>query len=729
MIDPDDIGHNPSNNADFGSVLDARLSRRGILRGGMGGAAAMLFGGLGVMGMSACSSSSDPQPPTVPVEPPPAPKFNFNAVAKNVLDALTLPAGYGYTVLFALGDPINNATPAYRNDGSDTGFDFRAGDHHDGMNYFGLNAAGTAADVNGSERALLAMNHENITGNFLHVAGATSSGGVRPQAEVDKEIAAHGVSVIEIQKLAGRFQLNRASAYNRRITGQTALELAGPAKGSAHMRTAYSVDGSKARGTINNCATGDTPWGTFLTCEENWAGYFARATGDNAKRTANEVASFKRYGISEGSSALGWHTLAGEQYQRWNASKVGVGADGSDDFRNEANTFGYVVEIDPYHPGAVVKKRTHLGRFAHECAVYAKPVVGKPVVFYMGDDSRNEYIYKYVSKAVWDAADASRGISAGDKYLDEGTLYVARFKEDGSGEWLALTMANAAISGSTAYNFTSLADICVHTRLAADAVGATKMDRPEWCSVNPKNGEVYFTLTNNSNRVVAAPGGSKLLPDAANPRAYEDAKGSSTSTSKGNVNGHIIRTAEVGGDPAALSFKWDIYLFAAEAGADAAINLSSLTADNDMSSPDGIWFSKRNGLLWVQTDDGAYSDVTNCMMLAAMPGQVGDGAAHKVANKIGGASLEVTTQKGKNPSNDTLRRFLVGPKGCEITGIAETPDGKALFVNIQHPGEETSVADLADPGRFQSHWPDGGNARARSATVVITRNDGGSIGI
>lgn len=726
-IDAEDADLNTSANPAFDTVLTARLSRRGMLRGGMGGAAALMLGGLGAGSLAACSSDSEAAVVPTPTLPTAPSKFNFTAVAKNVLDALTLPTEYQYEVLFALGDPINNAVSEYRNDGTDVGFENRAGDHHDGMNYFGLNAAGNARDVNGSERAILAMNHENITASFLHANGPTTlPDGSRPQAEVDKEIAAHGVALIEIRKSAGKFAVNRSSNFNRRVTAQTPLELAGPVKGTAHVKTAYSTDGTKARGTLNNCATGDTPWGTFLTCEENWAGYFARGAADNAARSANELASFSRYGISQGTNGRKWQTGGSSDiYKRWDVSKTGVSAEGTDDFRNEANTFGYVLEIDPYNPGAAMKKRTLLGRFAHECAVYAKPIVGKPVVFYMGDDSRNEYIYKYVSKAVWDAADASKGMAAGDKYLDEGTLYVAKFNADGSGTWIPLTMANASIAGATNYIFASLADICVNTRLAADAVGATKMDRPEWCSVNPINGEVYYTLTNNSNRVVSGATGSKLLPDAANPRAYSDAKGAGTQT--GNVNGHIIRTAEVGADPAATSFKWDIYLFAAEAGADASVNLSGLTADNDMSSPDGIWFGQ-NGLLWIQTDDGAYTDVTNCMMLAALPGKIGDGGVAKVNNTIGATTLEVSTQKGKNPSSDTLRRFLVGPKGCEITGIAQTPDYKTLFVNIQHPGEDTAVADLADPSKYQSHWPNGGNARPRSATVVITRKDGGTIG-
>jgi uncharacterized protein len=250
------------------------------------------------------------------------------------------------------------------------------------------------------------------------------------------------------------------------------------------------------------------------------------------------------------------------------------------------------------------------------------------------------------------------------------------------------------------------------------------MDRPEWSAVNPANGEIYFTLTNNTNRRLN-PTGSQFAPDAANPRVYSDVKGTS-SVSTGNPNGHIIRVRETGNDPAALTFNWDIYLFGAEAGAPSAINLSGLNADQDMSSPDGLVFTPSTGICWIQTDDGAYTDVTNCMMLAGLPGKVGDGSSVTVSG------TGITTYMGAKPTADTLKRFLVGPKGCEITGVCETPDGKALFINIQHPGENTGTANVTDPTKYESQWPSnagyGAGKRPRSATIVVTKNDGGRIG-
>ncbi|NSL55328.1 PhoX family protein [Uliginosibacterium aquaticum] len=731
-LDPDDIGFNTSGNEHIQDVLGAR---RSFLKGSAGAAVASLFGSLGLAACGGGSSTSEAAAAVVSSSSSAASSaaassaaassattslLGFTPVAKSLADVFTVPSGYTATVIYALGDPLSAATPAFKNDGTDSDFENRAGDCHDGMEYFGLSAAGLP-DQSSSDRGLLAMNHEYINQTFLHASGPTS--GTRPAAEVDKEVAAHGVSVVEIKKTGGKFATVQSSSFNRRVTGLTEIEIAGPAAGHALLKTKFSLDGKKTRGTLNNCGTGKTPWGTLLTGEENWSGYFKRASGDDALRDAKSVTSLNRYGRKQNtSSRYGWETAgADDKYARWNISVTGGSTDGSDDYRNELNGQGYITEIDPYSKSAVVRKRTALGRFNHEAAAVSKPVAGKPLAVYMGDDAQNEYVYKFVSAANWDAADANPldRIATGDKYLNNGTLYVAKFNADGSGSWLELSLGNSTVKNYATYAFADLGDVVINARLAADAVGATKMDRPEWCSVNPANGEVYFTMTNNTSRTAAT-------VDAANPRAYTDTKGAST-TQNGNVNGHIIRIAESSANPAATSFKWDVYAFGAEATAAAGVNLSGLDDSNDFSSPDGLGFTQSSGICWIQTDDGAYTDVTNCMMLAALPGTVGDGGDVSVTS----GSTTLTTKMGAKPGTK-LKRFLVGPYDQEITGVCESPDGKTLFVNVQHPGEGSVVANIADPSKYTSQWPSnagyGAGKRPRSATVMITRNDGGLIG-
>ena len=727
----EDAIYNHSANESFDAVLArTRMGRRRFLKGSSSLAAASFLG----MGLSVLADSLK-QSGQRAMALSPQPQLSFADVGKTTADTLTVPKGYTARVLLATGDPITGGVAPYRNDGTDQDFDLRSGDHHDAMHYFGLDRSGTSWDPSSTDRAILCINHEVCEDlGFVHPNGPTDYGPSstipRPTIEIDKEVAAHGVTVVEITRQGSSYQLNLNSRYNRRITAATPCALTGPAQGSLLLATAYSPNGTQTRGTLNNCANGYTPWGTYLTCEENWAEYFHRREADS-RRTAKELASFKRYGIKGDTSGRYNWSRAGaadksDLYQRWDASQTGPSP--TQDFRNIANTFGWVVEIDPFDPSATPRKRTTIGRLAHEGCWPAPAVPGQPLVFYSGDDARNEYIYKFVSAAKWDPRDASGGLQAGDKYLNAGTLYVAKFHDDGTGEWLPLTLSNPAIAQNSVYTFADEAEVLINARLAADAAGATKMDRPEWGGINPVNGEVYFTLTNS---VSSSNGrGVKTALDAANPRYYSDAKGDKTS--EGNVNGHIIRWREAGHNHGATTFNWDVYLFGAQAEAGADVNLSQLTPDNDFSSPDGLWFSQATpGLLWIQTDDGAYTDVSNCMMLAALPGQVGDGAAKTLINKAvptqAGADQAVQTYVGQAASSQVLRRFLVGPKDCEITGITESPDGTAIFVNIQHPGEKSGSA--TDPTQFTSHWPDGGLARPRSATVIITRNDGGKVAV
>ncbi len=743
----DDEVTNTSTNPHMRDVIDARLaapSRRRWMKGGVGIAAIPFIGGTSAF-LASCSSGDDAPAAAQAVSPAPAPvaatpvatrpaTLSFNAVAKNLADAVTVPPGYTATTLFRLGDPMSAATAAYLNDGTDSAASFalRAGDHHDGMHYFGI-GANDQYGASANTRGLLVMNHEAITPSFLHPAGATTTGTGTTQVrtvadEVLREFYVHGVSVVEAERAAsGAWSYKQSSTFNRRVHTLTEMVLSGPAAGAATV-TKYSTNGSRTRGTVNNCANGYTPWYTYLTCEENWAGYFRRNTAvDNPNRSAKEIASFNRYGVAGTGREL-WATVTPDTpdnlYGRWNTEVLGATA--ADDYRNVSNTYGWVVEIDPFNPSSTPKKRTALGRFAHEGAWPARVVAGKPLVWYSGDDSRNEYIYKYVSSANWDPADATRGLAAGDKYLDSGKLYVAKFNADGNGQWLELAFGSGPLTAlNTTYAYASQADVLINSRLAADALGATKMDRPEWGAVDPVTGAVYMTLTNNNAtlRTLAS-------TDAANPRHYNDARTTGTAQ-RGNANGHIVRWREANDDAAATTFQWDIYLFGARAGTDPTnVNLSGLIAENDFSSPDGLWFSPATNVCWIQTDDGAYTDVTNCMLLAALPGTVGDGGAAKTITNTdaNGATKQVQTYVGAQPGAK-LKRFLIGPVQCEITGIAESPDGKSLFVNIQHPGEDTPVANIGNPTAFSSHWPGGGNSRPRSATIVITRNDGGVIGV
>jgi secreted PhoX family phosphatase len=671
---------------------------------------------------------------TVTVNPA---QLGFTAVAKNRNDVVTVPSGYSVTVVNRTGDPIASGVAAYKNDGTDTNFAQRIGDHGDALYWYGLNSSGARDDAS-STRGLLVQNHENINDQYLHPNGPTAANGVRPEAEALKEIENHGVSVTELTRASGgAWSVVQASTFNRRITPNTPMSFSGPVRGNALLRTAFSPDGTSGRGTINNCANGVSPWGTNLTCEENWAGYFRRS-GDNAARTAKELIALNRYGVTSTTGNYGWSTVtastAGDtSYRRWDARATGASA--TADFRNEPNQFGWVVEIDPYAPTSTPRKRTALGRMGHEGCWPGLFVAGRKPAWYMGDDSRREYLYKFVSATPWVAADASNAdrLAMGDKYLDSGTLYVAKFNADGTGSWVPLVFGqNGITAASTVYPFADQADVLVNPRLAADVVGATPMDRPEWTATNPVTGEIYLTLTNNN-----AAGRPLNGTDAANPRHYNDPRG--TTAQFGNPNGHIIRLKEAGDNTEALTFTWDIYLFGAGADLNAAnINVSGLTADQDFSSPDGLYFSRQTNaagmvkpVLWVQTDDGAYTDVTNNQMLAAMPGTVGDGGARTITNTgANGATATQATRVGAAPSAATLRRFLVGPIECEITGIDSTPDGRTLFVGIQHPGEGGT------PAAPTSHWPDsqasgtaGATVRPRSAVVVITKNDGGVVAL
>ena len=762
---------NQSNNEHFQEVLDKALSnpsRRSILRGGFGLASMFALPMLpGCGGQYPASTTSVNGLPLLASSA----LMKFTPVNKSLLDMVSVPAGYSVKILHATGDTMKTGVAAYSNAGTDDAESFanRVGDQHDGTEIFYIGSDGKSKGsytYASGDKVVLAVNNESSAeAHFLHPTGQTSGGvsgkkfnqfaetglawnlGVRPASEAIKEILTHGVTLVEVTldssgKPSG---YNATSTLNRRITPETVMTVTGPAAELASLKammvTKFDTTGATVRGTLNNCGTGVTPWGTLITCEENWATYFTMPAGATVPTDAKLIASRTRYGVqttatsstATTSRTQGWHTVTDAdptfRFARWNVAASGATA--AADFRNEPQTFGYNVEIDPANVSSVPSKRMAMGRFAHEACVYGIPVVGKPLAFYMGCDSRNEYIYKFVSAKNWDAADVGGGIAAGDKYLNEGTLYVAKFNDTGKGEWLELSLSNALVKAAS-FGFSNQAEVLVHTRIAADAAGATKMDRPEWGAVNPANGEIYFALTNNnaSNRTPSK-------TDAANPRAYKDSDGNMRD---GNPHGHIIRFKETDGLATATTFTWDIFLFGAEEDAPVSnTNISGLTYANSFSSPDGLWFSRSTGICWIQTDDGAFTDETNCMLVAAVPGSVGDGGEFTVANSmtVSGA-VQTGSQKtfvGGILGESRLRRFLVGPIGAEVTGITETADGKTLFVGIQHPGENATAYNSTDKGVWPTNAANGvggvygAGARARSATIIITKDDGGKIGL
>lgn len=712
---------NTSNNPEFGDIIAKRMSRRSVLKGGTGLTAAAFFGTLPLVGCGSDNNNDDITTPSTgngasPAVPATAnlarpTQLKFAPVPHYLGNDMVVADGYKAEMILPLGTPLMSGIEDWKDNREQSGesFEFRMGDNHDGMWFFGKN--GNAYNPKSSDNALLVMNHE-YTNDSINPAipdfvanptGEKIFQKVRPATNVRRECYAHGVSVVELKRRTNGvgYEMIKDSKFNKRHTSISEVKLSGPVAGSDLVKTKYDPTGNKTRGINNQCGAGLSPWGTYLTTEENFLNVFARGA-DKALISAKEDASRVRYGLPENGTGGGylWHTpdvkdeKAMDEFSRWNSVAI-ANKKATEDYRNAFNTFGYIVEIDPFNPTAVPVKRTALGRFAHENCAFAPVVEGQPVVFYMGDDSRGEYIYKFVSDAKWSNADIGAGHKAGDKYMDKGTLYVAVFKDDGTGEWKPLVFGQGALTSANAkYAFADQADVLVNARLAGDVLGATKMDRPEWVSVSPITGEIYVTLTNNSNR-------AKHGMNAANPRNYAG--------DKGNTNGHIIRWAEKDGNHASTSFNWDIYLFASPNDLTAE-NLSGLNANNDLSSPDGLYFDPR-GVLWIETDDGAYTKKTNCMLLAALPGKVNDGK--EVTSSAG-----IKTRVGMQANDQNIKRFFVGPKGCEVTGITMTPDFKTLFINIQHPGE----------GMEGVTWGAiAGGTTPRSATVMITKNDGGVI--
>jgi uncharacterized protein len=638
---------NTSGNTTFDEVLRQYCSRRQVVWGGLVAAGTALLGGGALPLLKRCAEAS-----TV--------LFGFQGIAVSTADQVVVPPGYTAQVLYAWGEPISDG-PAFKPDASNSAAEqmLQAGMHHDGIYFFPLPMGSDTA-----AHGLLAINHEYTDDGLLHV------GGMEPWTaeKVAKSQAAHGVSIIEVAFAAGKWQAVRPSTYARRITARTPLRFSGPAAGHALLRTAADPTGMSVLGTVNNCASGATPWGTYLTCEENFNGYFVNPSGEvegvpDVEQKLRLLAGQSRYGITKAGFGYRWH----EHDERFDAAR----------HANEPHRFGWIVEIDPFDPQSQPTKHTALGRFKHEGAAVTLASDSR-VVVYMGDDERNEYIYKFVSEATYAPGERAANL----RLLERGTLYVARFKADGSGEWVALVHGQNGLDAAA--GFPGQAEVLSQTRVAGNVVGATKMDRPEWIAIHPATKEVYCTLTNNATR------GTEKGPavDAANPREK-------------NVYGHIIRWREQGGDARATRFEWDVFVLCGDPTMPEAAKQGNINGDV-FGSPDGLGFDAR-GVLWILTDvstsvlnKGDYAHMGNNQMLAADP---------------------VTRE---------VRRFLTGPNGCEITGVVFTPDGRTMFVNIQHPGETAS--ERTDPAKptAVSTWPDGG--RPRSATIAIRKNDGGVIG-
>ena len=588
--------------------------------------------------------------------------IGFRPVPVTEKDTLVVPEGYEAVAIAAWGEPIGvpGNMPAFRWDASNTAADqaVQMGMHHDGIHYYPIDGGSEGSSAHG----LLVMNHEYTDDGLLFPDGKNNW----TAEKVRKAQAAHGVAVIEVALRDGRWEMVRPSSYARRYTASSPIAVSGPAAGHALMKTEADPEGRTVRGTLNNCASGQTPWGTYLSAEENWAFYF----DGPAERDADQ----RRWGLLRNGLSR-W----GEHDPRFDAGR----------HPNEFHRFGWIVEIDPYDPAAVPVKRTALGRGAREGAWVATTRDGRAVV-YSGEDARFEYIYKFVSRD----RIAPGGAKANATLLDHGTLYVARFDGDGTGRWLPLVQGRGPLTADN--GFPDQGAVLIRSRQAGDLLGATKMDRPEWIAIDQGARTMYCTLTNNLRR------GTPNRPDvdAANPRAV-------------NTMGHIIQWTE-DDDFDATTFSWKHLVLAGDPDNERPEARGDIRGDI-FACPDGLALDAR-GVLWIQTDittdvkhRGEMQRLGNNQMLAC------------------------------DPATGEVRRFLTGPVGCEITGLTLTPDGRTMFVNIQHPGEPLTPRDdnlevpnlhndPAHPRRY-SNWPDfRPDGRPRSATVAIRRLDGGPIG-
>lgn len=642
----ENAGRNPTANPTIGDVIAVRYHRRDILKGALGVAAiAATVSPLAIVAAQKAQAG--------------VPHFQFKEVAAGVDAQHHVAEGYDADILIRWGDALVPGAPAFDPlHQTAAAQKLQFGYNNDYIGYLPMPGADAA------RHGLLVVNHE-YTNEELMFAGLgqqdTKDAAFAKMTKelVDIEKAAHGGAVVEIKRDNGKWAVVANSKYARRIDADTPIDITGPAAGDARLKTKADPSGRRVLGMLNNCAGGITPWGTWLSCEENFNGYFWGKAGDDHP----EAKSFKRYGVP--SNAYAW----GKFEDRFDVNKE----------PNEANRFGWVVEIDPFDPASTPKKRTAMGRFKHEGAAGITNKDGRYVV-YQGDDERFDYIYKFITTRT-----VSADRAANRDLLDAGTLFVAKFNADGSGEWLPLTHGQGPLTAAN--GFASQADVLIEARRASDLLGATKMDRPEDIEASPVTQKVYAILTNNSSR----------KPDqvnAANPRAD-------------NKFGHIIEMTPPDGDHAATRFGWEILVkcgdpSVAEVGATFS---SATTKDGWFGMPDNCAVDAA-GRLWISTD----------------------GNSDKATGRADGLwALET-----EGEARATSKLFYRCPAGAEMCGPMFTPDLETLFLAVQHPGDDGlewkafgRLSTFDDPS---TRWPDfQAGMPPRPSVVAITRKGGGKI--
>ncbi len=637
---------NASGNPHAATLIENAIQRRSLLKAGAAGAGALVVGGLLNPAPAAAATGlatvgrSDKLRRAHGIG-----AVDFQPVAPNVRDAVTVADGFEHRVVISWGDPVTRNAPPFDVNNQTPGA---------AAEQFGYNNEYVGVLPLDRKRALLVANHEYTDEQLMFPAGRYDDATIKKIA-----LASHGMSVVMIERAGGddsgawRRSNPRQSRYNRRVTDQTEFEMTGPAAGDERLRTSADPSGRKVLGTFNNCAGGTTPWGTVLSGEENFNQYFGKSGSMDSRYTT----SYARYGIT-GSGDRGWKDVD---------PRFDLTAEPHEPFR-----FGWIVEIDPYDPRSTPRKHTMLGRFKHEGANIQIASTGQAVA-YMGDDERGDYIYKFVSRDAFDPRDNQAARKQNMALLSRGTLYVARLTDedqgdaeyDGLGQWIALANDKESFVPGM-----SVSDVLIDTRLAADKMSPTRMDRPEDIEPNPATGKVYCALTNNSNR-----GSSSLPTDEANPidtSMVRSKIGAPLTSKPGNRNGYVLEITEDANNAAAESFTWTLLLVCGDPEAPETYFAGYPKEKvSPISCPDNVTFDGL-GNLWISTD----------------------------GNQLG-ANDGLFRVPVEGPDRGLVRQFLTVPIGAETCGPLISDDQRSVFVAVQHPGE-TDGATFETPS---STWP------------------------